>query len=130
MQLLFLFLRLLMPNKDYDLSKLVTDDLIPQSASKIFEEIRAIISTNNQIKNESQKPYAIILKNIILSGIDAFQHGTADIMDFVRTIVDTERQSSGCFLRFSSHLALVFRFSDLQFRVFCYFKIKFHYKTF
>jgi hypothetical protein len=66
-----------MATHDNDRLTLSVDDTIPQSASQIFDEINTLISTHTQLKAESQKPYSILLKKIIVAGLDGFKHGTS-----------------------------------------------------
>lgn len=75
-----LITRINITTREYDrLGMTNNDDLIPKSAKQIFDEIRTIInnSNNNYLKAEIDKPYSIILKHLIISGIDGFQQGTS-----------------------------------------------------
>jgi hypothetical protein len=60
---------------------------MPKSARQIFEEIQTLIknSNNNQLKIESEKPITIIMKQKILCGIDGFEQGTAELLDYIQT---------------------------------------------
>jgi hypothetical protein len=108
-----------MTNREYERLNSSIDESIPQSARQIFDEIQTLIknSSNNQLKIESEKPYTIILKHIILSGIDGFQRGTSDLLDYIQTVVQTERTTNGNLFRFSAHLALIYQFASFQYRV-------------
>jgi hypothetical protein len=43
------------------------------------------------------------MKQKILCGIDGFEQGTAELLDYIQTIVQTERNNNGNFFRFCSH---------------------------
>jgi hypothetical protein len=70
-----------MPNNLDEQLNYGLNDQVPQSAVKIFEEIRTRIlgGENNALKMELEKPYLIILKNIILSGLHDFDQGTSGL---------------------------------------------------
>lgn len=67
-----------MPNNLEEQLNYGLNDQVPPSAVKIFDEIRTRIlgGENNSLKKELEKPYLIILKNIILSGLHDFDQGT------------------------------------------------------
>lgn len=67
----------------------------------------------NNLKTDSQSPFSIILKHIILSGIDGFRSGTSEMLDYLKTVITTNRQN-GLLLRFSSHLALFYRSASFR----------------
>jgi hypothetical protein len=69
------------------------------------------------LKIESEKPNTIIMKQKILCGIDGFEQGTAELLDYIQTIVQTERNNNGNFFRFCSHLALTFEFASFKYIV-------------
>lgn len=136
-----------------------------QVLSQIFERIKILISNSGNsliggggmsdfggnlnsmssqvatnLKLDAQKPASIILKHIILSGINGFQSVTngyillfmlntitlvfvylifffEELMDYLKTAVITEKQN-GPLLRFSAHLALFYRSASIQLKVF------------
>ena len=106
-------------NREYDGLNSEIEETIPKSARQIFDEIQTLIknSNNNQLRIESEKPMTIIMKQLILCGIDGFEQGTADLLDYVQTIVQTERNNNGNFFRFCSHLALTYEFASFKYRV-------------
>ena len=57
------------------------------------------------------------MKQKILCGIDGFEQGTAELLDYIQTIVQTERNNNGNFFRFCSHLALTFEFASFKYIV-------------
>jgi hypothetical protein len=67
-------------SRDNERLTLAVDDTTPQTALQIFDEINTLISSNVHLKNESQKPYSILLKKIIISGLDGFKYGTSGTM--------------------------------------------------
>ena len=67
----------------------------------------------NNLKTDAQSPFSIILKHVILSGIDGFKSGTNELMSYLRTAISSG-QPNGLLLRFSSHLALLYRSSSFD----------------
>lgn len=65
------------------------------------------------LKQDLQRPFSVVLKHIIQSGIDGFHSGTNELLEYLKTIVLSESQN-GHLLRFSSHLALFYRSASLQ----------------
>lgn len=65
------------------------------------------------LKNDAQSPFSVVLKHIIMSGVDGFKSGTNDLMEYLRTLISTQQQT-GLLLRFSSHLALFYRAASFQ----------------
>ena len=70
----------------------------------------------NNLKLDAQKPFSIILKHIVLSGIDGFQSVTNELMDYLKTAVGNEKQD-GFLIRFSAHLALFYHSASFQIKV-------------
>lgn len=110
--------------------------------NKIFDHIRILIensgnaglistnmnenSSNNfsmamstqiikSLKLDAQKPFSIILKHVILSGINGFKTGTNELMDYLKTVLLDDRKN-GLLIRFSSHLSLFYRSASFQIR--------------
>ena len=72
---------------------------MPKSARQIFEEIQTLIKILIII-SWKLKVISIIMKQKILCGIDGFEQGTAELLDYIQTIVQTERNNNGNFFRF------------------------------
>jgi hypothetical protein len=97
-----LYSRLNIPSREYERLNFNIEETIPKLARQIFEEIQTLIknSNNNQLKIESEKPNTIIMKQKILCGIVGFEQGTAELLDSIQTIVQTERNNNVNFFRF------------------------------
>jgi hypothetical protein len=70
----------------------------------------------NNLKTDAQNPFSIILKHIILSGIDGFKTGTCEMLDYLKTLITNNKQN-GLILRFSAHLALFYKAASFQVKV-------------
>jgi hypothetical protein len=90
------------------------------------------------LKLDAQNHFSIILKHVILSGINGFKSGTngiffyilvicnfclirllniiPELMNYLKTVMNDDRQN-GLLLRFSSHLSLFYRSASFQIRV-------------
>jgi hypothetical protein len=80
-------------------------------------------STGNNAKEEIYQPFSIILKHLILSGIDGFETGTSELVETIKrmTLIQQETQNNntnnGSLLRFSSHLLIFYRAASFNFKV-------------
>lgn len=99
---------------------------------QVFERIKVLINNSGEknangsksdavmskqlVKNlrmDAQSPFSVILKHVIMSGLDGFRSGTNDLMEFLKTMV-TSNEQNGLLVRFSSHLALFYRAASFQ----------------
>lgn len=70
----------------------------------------------NALKVDLNRPYSIILKHVIGSGIEGFRVGTNDLMDYLKTALVDEKQN-GFLLRLSAHLAIFYRSASFHLKV-------------
>jgi nuclear pore complex protein Nup107 len=106
-----------------------------QMLSQIFERIKVLISNSgsslggingadlfggnsNQIvanlKLDAQKPSSVILKHIILSGVNGFQSVSNELMDYLKTVLQSDEKLNGPLLRFSAHLTIFYRSASIN----------------
>lgn len=102
-------------------SSLTVGNFIDKSMSKTGTTGLMPTQLVQNLKMDAHSPFSIILKHIILSGIDGFKSGTNELMSYLRTAISTGQQN-GLLLRFSSHLALLYRSSSFEIKVnICFF---------